>query len=64
VQLSWNAVTGRLYTVTIATRPCGPFGPAPDFTDVAAAGAAMAYTNEPASLPATRFYRIQVRPPW
>ena len=64
MHLSWNTVTGRLYTVTIATNPCEPFGAAPDFVDRVATGTSMTYTNEEAMLPGTRFYRIQVRPPW
>lgn len=64
MHLSWNTVTGRLYTVTIAASPCEPFGAAPDFIDRAATGTSMTYTNGEAGLPGTRFYRIQVRPPW
>jgi hypothetical protein len=64
VKIAWNAVTGRLYTVTLATSPSAPFTAAPDFVDVAGTGSAMVYTNTATDLPGTRFYRIHVRPPW
>jgi uncharacterized lipoprotein NlpE involved in copper resistance len=62
VSVSWNSVTARLYTVTIATNLYSVFTDALDFVDVEGTGGIMTYTNR-SGLDGSRFYRIKVRMP-
>jgi mannan endo-1,4-beta-mannosidase len=62
IVISWNSVTGRLYTVALATNLSDAFTEEANFVDREGTGGAMTYTSSP-DFNGPRFYRITVRIP-
>lgn len=59
--LSWNTVTGRLYTISCSGAPAGGFTNLPGAVDLAATSRSYTNTINPNSLQS--FYRLSVRKP-
>lgn len=59
--LSWNAVTGRVYSLWSATNVAGPFALVPGATNLPSTVQSFTNLNNPAS--GLRFYRIEVSMP-
>ena len=58
--LGWNTVTGRVYSIWMATNPAGPFTLLPGATNLPSS--TQAFTNQ-ISNTGQRFYRLEVSKP-